>query len=1028
MSSHLKECVDIDALNYILQNFDDVVKQINFKNENFGKTFSSKEEYIKSLKTILFNYAGNLDKDGVASVFYKYSGNCKTFGRQFAVGPSLQSLPTIIRNTISRKFYVDLDVVNMHPTILQWYCKTHNIVCTHLSEYVSRREELMAEIVEAGRQNGLMVSREQIKMIILKIINGGGISPLKEETAPDFIVDFYNEMAVARTAICNLNPELVGIAKKNNISGSVTNYMMCDYENKVLMCMKDALESNGQEVGVLMFDGLMIPKKGDTDITKDTTIVDKIIENVKRDIGIDIKLKFKPMDDVIDCKTDVKLPPMTTFVENHKVEEIYKLDQSTDECITIEDIDETERWCRDIVFKDHFRSTGIKLRLGGGKTSACIRYIDRANPYKILLLSPRISFAESITEEYNSKLTTEKFVCYTKQTKKQFLRTHNRVCCSLESLHYLDNWKPDLIIIDECQAMLTQHTCMTTNGIHLDTNITLFKQMILDKDTKLIWADAFLGQKTMNFIKNLNIPTHIYNYKCKMEPREAIEIVPTKKKDMDCLLSILYESLDKGEKNYVYVSALARLKIWLPLLRKKYPDKKFMVYSGDDKSSLKNVREDWSTCDAVLVTSTITVGINYDIPDYFHNIFIYATRASGNRMTDIFQSHYRVRHIINNRLYFFIDEKNIGYKETNRFQINQDFKWREDAFLEKTSHFIKCDPYIQELVIDNDYESNMSARYIRPMFNYFLRECNYTVIDPREIDDIELDFEHDDDCKDTDFSDIAFLDVFQYTMLMNKQRNSQQLTDIERLQLDKYMFTTCFIMPEPRMIDDKEGEPRRYDFDSFASREHIDELWKLWVNFGRTKIRQFRKEKKIHEGVCTIDSLFNDLAQKCKIGGMQSKKFLQLEFIVKMCNDLGVKNSCDVDTIIPNKVLKGVHDRIKDDNDRIRKTFDLQDRTADKSCLTFDGMVQLMNSILKKNGFTKIVKGKRRRVRIEGKQLDESDYQLQSNIPKDKLSVILKALDENMTVKSDYTEEDRDRPKLRKWNGPPIIKDSNRYI
>jgi hypothetical protein len=187
-----------------------------------------------------------------------------------------------------------------------------------------------------------------------------------------------------------------------------------------------------------------------------------------------------------------------------------------------------------------------------------------------------------------------------------------------------------------------------------------------------------------------------------MEAREAIEIVPTKKKDMDCLLSILYESLDKGEKNYVYVSALARLKIWLPLLRKKYPDKKFMVYSGDDKSSLKNVREDWSTCDAVLVTSTITVGINYDIPDYFHNIFIYATRASGNRMTDIFQSHYRVRHIINNRLYFFIDEKNIGYKETNRFQINQDFKWREDAFLEKTSHFIKCDPYIQELVIDND--------------------------------------------------------------------------------------------------------------------------------------------------------------------------------------------------------------------------------------------------------------------------------------------------------------------------------------
>jgi hypothetical protein len=67
-----------------------------------------------------------------------------------------------------------------------------------------------------------------------------------------------------------------------------------------------------------------------------------------------IQLKFKPMGDVIDCKTDVKLPPMTTFVSNHKVEEIYKINQSTDGCIIIEDIDETERWCRDIVFSRTF--------------------------------------------------------------------------------------------------------------------------------------------------------------------------------------------------------------------------------------------------------------------------------------------------------------------------------------------------------------------------------------------------------------------------------------------------------------------------------------------------------------------------------------------------------------------------------------------------------------------------------------------------------------------------------------------------
>ena len=148
-----------------------------------------------------------------------------------------------------------------------------------------------------------------------------------------------------------------------------------------------------------------------------------------------------------------------------------------------------------------------------------------------------------------------------------------------------------------------------------------------------------------------------------------------------------------------------------------------------------------------------------------------------------------------------------------------------------------------------------------------------------------------------------------------------------------------------------------------------------------------------------------------------------------MTNDMGIRNSHDVDTIIPNDILKGIHDRIKNDSDRIRKTFDIRDQTEDKSQLSFDGMVQLMNSILKKNGFTKLVKGKRKRVRVEGKRIrEEPDYHLQSNIPNDKLAVLVKALDTYMTVKTDYEEEDRTRPKLRKWKGSPIIKDSNRYI
>lgn len=975
----LTETVDTAKLCYILENIDAIIDEyINYKCENFGRTqFKSQLEYKKSLKTILMTFSTSL-KDGSKQVGYSFSKNCKTFGRQFPNTSSLQPLPCIIRNTISRDFYHDLDIVNCHPTVLRWYCETNHIECEKLSYYVDHRATVFENIIKLTGTD-----RDTIKTELLKYINGGLLEPTQE--TPQFYIDFYNEMSTIRFAICELNPELIKIAKKTNIDGSVTNMVMCKYENELLMIIKRVLEEEKYSVGVLVFDGLMV-HKGRRDATKNKKLIPLIKAEIVKELGIEIDLKFKPMDDYLDIDDDMKKEQedLQSYIARVQINELYTIEES--EYITVETISDNENWCRDIVFPDNFRSIGIKLRLGGGKTSACIRYINEEKHKKVLLLSPRQTYASSITGEYNEHMKGENFVCYMDIKDKSTLHKFDRICCSMESLHYLNNFSPDLIIIDECQACLTQHTCVQTNDKNLVKNLELFKDMLNGQGTHLIWADAFPGTKTTNFINNLKIPTMLYDYKCKMVQRSAIEVKGEKEGKMDALLQVLCASLEKGEKNYTYVSSKKRGEQWYQHLCQKFPDKNFKFYHGG--CSIGDVRTEWSTMDCILTTSTITVGINFDVPNYFHNIFISLSSASKNRMCDVFQSHFRVRHLIKNELYFTLDCRIRSACNTSQYFLKKDFEWIETEFTDRDSNFEQSIPYVKQLVLDNEYEHAMSMRFLRDMFFHFLQECNYTVSSSLDITLDEIDFE---EVHEVEFDNIPFLNMFEAGEIRKRMRSNENVNEMDKIKLDKYFFGTCFV---------REG-----CFFPFATQEHVEALWKLWVNFGRGKIRQFKKEKHITQGVWTLNEVLAQLSSNCNIGGLQSKRYLQLEFIMSACKEMGLKHSHDVKTIIPNHVLMKYYEKMSPQHKKIRTIFNIRDSTKKTSEFTFEGMVKLMNSVFKTQSFTKLVKVPTKRITVKGKKISPtSDFHLQSSIPGDTDSSIACAINSYMIVSKDNSQ------------------------
>jgi hypothetical protein len=660
-----------------------------------------------------------------------------------------------------------------------------------------------------------------------------------------------------------------------------------------------------------------------------------------------------------------------SFREYSKINRIFSL--KTSPFINIIDIDDHIKWVQPLTFPT--KCIAIKMRLGGGKTTSIINYINQgSHNSKIIILSPRITYAESICNEYNSRLNEEQesFVCYTNLKQKKTIRNLTRIVCSMESLHYFytvrdeDKFIPDLLIIDECQANFVQHTCIDTNSINLENNITVFQEFI--KDSKnIVMADAFLGQKTMNFINNMEIPTTLYNYKRKMEQRQMIRIEQkqgnTSSSGLECMLPFLVSSLEKNEKNFVFCSSKKRVFDWHQFLKRKFPNKTFIIYTGGAK--IGDIKNEWRTADCIITTATITVGINFDEPNVFHNIFIHATARSHNLVSDIFQAHFRVRHIINKRLYFFLNGQINKILPTDYNVHEKTWNWKEKTLMKRHNTFETAPDYFKNLWFDNQYEQNLSSMMLEEMFKAYAEECNYTteILDTKEpLDAVEIEFEPSSD-EDIPFHDIKLLDEFGTQALIKKQRTNERLTEMEKLELDKKLFISCF----------------SNDGIVFSEGPHVEYFWDIWRNYGRTKIRMLRREKKLLHGTLTVEQMYSKMASDISIAGIQKNKGLKVEFILKICKDLGLNHSHDTKTVIPNHVVHKLHEKMHEQEEDIRKVFELRDRKKEKTELSFTATVALLNSVFESYGYTSFKVLERKRKQINGVRVDISDYGLTTN-------------------------------------------------
>lgn len=292
----LKEEIHSDKLKIIIDNFEELYPKIgSLKDPSRG--FSSIEDK-KTVLTILKRYYST--KVSSSSIQYKFAKSIN-WGRKFSIGPSLQSINKVLRHTLSKDIYDDLDIANCHPIILLKYCTDKNLKCDILKDYIGNRDRYIEDLIIKFN-----ITKEDGKKIFLSILNGGIRS---DKYNDEIIINFEKEIQDIITYFVK-SPEnnifymrayKSKTNKRNapiyNVGGSALNLYLCHEENIILDVIVNSLVDKGFTIGTYCFDGCLVYKNQNKQI-KD--FLELISEDVYNETGYKITLVVKPMDSDID--------------------------------------------------------------------------------------------------------------------------------------------------------------------------------------------------------------------------------------------------------------------------------------------------------------------------------------------------------------------------------------------------------------------------------------------------------------------------------------------------------------------------------------------------------------------------------------------------------------------------------------------------------------------------------------------------------------------------------------------------------
>ena len=226
------------------------------------------------------------------------------------------------KSALCKKNYVDLDMVNCHPVLLEQVFKDKGYECSVLTAYNKSREKFFKKMETHG------IDRDNCKILIMRIFYGGSINAWCKDNKLDkskiegsIVYDLESELKVNTKELLNTE-ELLKYrleAEKNkgkeyyNNDGTAMAYFLQTLECRCLMVMYNYLKTNGYMVGSLIHDGLHLQKKPTKDEDEDfdyNPLITEIKKKLYKETGFMIDLKIKDfkhieeLDNIIVIESD----------------------------------------------------------------------------------------------------------------------------------------------------------------------------------------------------------------------------------------------------------------------------------------------------------------------------------------------------------------------------------------------------------------------------------------------------------------------------------------------------------------------------------------------------------------------------------------------------------------------------------------------------------------------------------------------------------------------------------------------------
>lgn len=898
--------------------------------------------------------------------------------------------PRVVKGTLFQMLgWVDIDMVKGHPTLLAELCRMNNLICPSITFYINNSDQIFDEM-DAFYGTGKL-SRSQKKWFFnLTIYGGGATTWYKGLSDPDsgyapvdgintltpFMVEYLAEVREISELIVEDNQPMMKIicqdckhymkketAKVNACMRNkrmsdrdiekfrislrnrrVVSYVLTTIENEILYVVYQLLAEIGilkKGHGALEKDGLCFPPQRLFDNQETITHLNQVtIEKTGFAVRWDVKSSTDVDTELLKVDWPVTAPNILDGVVNNRIVE--KFFQTTGY------VEMKDQYVRVDNFHDSCKGCIIKSPMGSGKTQALVEYINATKFQRIVVISPRISFGESICK----RLESETGLPFKEYRNLAGNYTQAFIVVSFESIYKLVlDERTTLIVMDEVESILTSATSVTNGENHV-RNIKVFEELCRIS-TKIIALDAFISNKTLEVFRKLDIPYDYYLYTRPMERRTAIRY-PISRKDGLPLIVELVRCLNNGEKIYFYCSSARQwVDYFKPYLLLHCPNKIIKEYHSRCKDhDIKDVNTVWSEADLVMVTCSVTVGANYDRVGVFNKVFMYINAPSKNLVRDAIQCHFRVRHTIDKVLCFSIDERVIMFAGSlyRSAILNQHYAKLEHTLTHLKNigcqmDYKKAPRWLVDLFVDNTLEQNASILELEPFFLRYLVECNYDVqwVETFKNDMFSGVLEYI-----RDFDDIADISKDQFEEFHRMKMHGKVLSECQKFSILKYRFIQLVEIDTP-----------------------MQELWEIFTDKKKNGSKIFRTVgllKSYRQGTLTIPDLIKD-GMYLETGKEESKAFACL---VEVYDKFDLHKS---DSVTDAKIRELVP-YMNDNEVRFRDAFSLRKSQKKKNVdlFEFKDAVTLLKNIIEFGGETKLIAGKRGKVMVEGKRVDTVSF------------------------------------------------------